>query len=54
MTLNRLSRRRITKLMKSRRPLFEGSPWTIAIIVDSTLHQRSYKTEDEKIAEFFN
>ncbi|MBF0205848.1 MAG: hypothetical protein HQK53_03070 [Oligoflexia bacterium] len=40
-TLNRLSRRRIAKLMRARRPLFDGATWTIAIIIDSTLHSRS-------------
>ena len=39
--LNRAARRAIQALMKKRRPLFEGAPWKIAIIIDGTLHERS-------------
>jgi len=40
-TLNRASRRRIEKLMKTRSDLVANGPWTIAIIIDATLHERS-------------
>jgi len=39
--LNRAARRKIAKVMKLRRPLCKGAPWSIAIIIDSTLHERS-------------
>jgi len=39
--LNRAGSRRLTKLMKIRKPLSDDAPWTIAIIIDSTLHERS-------------
>ena len=39
--LNRASRRCIKKLMKKRSPFLDGAPWTIAIIIDATLHERS-------------
>ena len=41
--LNRAARRRLKKLMKIRKPSVDVSPWTISIIVDSTLHERSSK-----------
>ena len=39
--LNRAARRRIEKLMRTRKPLCPGSPWTIALIIDATLHKRA-------------
>ena len=41
--LNRASRRRISTLMKGRSKLVKNGPWTIAIIIDATLHERSSK-----------
>lgn len=39
--LNRSSKRRLKKLLRKRRPLDQGTPWTAALIIDSTLHARS-------------
>ena len=39
--LNRSSRRRIRKLLKTRKALVKGADWTIALIIDATLHKRS-------------
>lgn len=39
--LNRLSRRRLTKLVPKRKNLVTSTPWKIAIIIDATLHERS-------------
>ena len=39
--LSLLSRRVAKKLAKKRKKLLKGAPWTIGIIVDSTLHPRS-------------
>lgn len=39
--LNRVAKRRLGKLMKKRGALVKNSEWTIAIIIDATLHQRS-------------
>ena len=39
--LNRSLRRRTTSLIKKRQKLVANSPWTIAIIIDATLHRRS-------------
>jgi hypothetical protein len=39
--LNRAARRKISKLMKIRTALVKDGPWTIAIIIDATLHERS-------------
>lgn len=48
-TLNRLSKRRLKKLMKVRNVIVKGAPWTIAIIIDSTLHVRtSQKIENSQ------
>lgn len=41
--LNRTSKRRLRKLLKKRTSLIKDSPWTIALIIDSTLHKRSSK-----------
>lgn len=41
--LNRAARRRLRKLMRVRKPIIPGVPWTILIIIDSTLHERSSK-----------
>ena len=43
LVLNRAARRRLKKLLKKRFPLVKNAPWTIAIIIDSTLHSRSSK-----------
>lgn len=40
-TLNRAARRRLRYLAKKRAPLCKKAPWTIAIIIDSTLHSRA-------------
>jgi len=39
--LNRLTRRRLKKLVGQRRQLVAGTPWRVAIIIDATLHERS-------------
>jgi hypothetical protein len=39
--LSRQARRALHKIAKGRKPLVAGTPWTIAIIVDATLHPRS-------------
>ena len=39
--LNRLSRRRLKKLVPKRKNLVTGTPWKVAIIIDATLHERS-------------
>lgn len=41
--LNRATKRVFKKLMKKRRALSKGAPWTIAIIIDATIHERSSK-----------
>lgn len=41
LALNRSSRRRLKRLMKTRRNLVSGATWKIAIIIDATLHERS-------------
>ena len=41
--LNRSSKRRLTNALKKRRCLKKGVPWTISLIIDSTLHRRSSK-----------
>jgi hypothetical protein len=39
--LNRLSRRRLKRLLGKRKRLVSGAPWSVAIIIDATLHERS-------------
>lgn len=39
--LSRQARRALKKISKSRVPLVPGAPWTIALIIDATLHPRS-------------
>lgn len=39
--LNRLTRRRLKRLVSQRRQLVSGTPWKVAIIIDATLHERS-------------
>jgi hypothetical protein len=39
--LSRQARRALRKLAAKRTPLVPGAPWTVAIIVDATLHPRS-------------
>ena len=41
--LNRASRRRIKWLMKKRQMLSKNAPWTIALVIDATLHERHSK-----------
>lgn len=41
MTLNRALRRFLKKLMKSREKIVKDAPWTIILIIDATLHERS-------------
>lgn len=40
-TLSRQARRALRKLAKNRGPLVPGASWTIAVIIDATLHPRS-------------
>ena len=52
---HRILMRLLTELAKQlnfRRPLVSGAPWTIAIIIDSTIHKRSSK--NAKNAQKFN
>ena len=51
-TLNRASRRVLSKLMKKRAPLAKGSPWTIAILIDATIHRRTSRHCEN--SQFFN
>jgi hypothetical protein len=39
--LNRLNRKRLQRIAPKRRPLIPDVPWTVAILVDATLHKRS-------------
>ena len=39
--LNRLARKKLKKLLRTRKFLTPGVPWTVAIIIDATLHERS-------------
>ncbi len=39
--LNRLIRRRLDRVLAKRRELVKGAPWTVAVIIDATLHERS-------------
>ena len=39
--LNRTGKRKIKKLMKTRKPIVAGVPWKISILIDATLHERS-------------
>jgi hypothetical protein len=39
--LNRVMRRFIKKLMRKRKSFLKNAPWTIALIIDATLHVRS-------------
>src|ERR1700692_1120894 len=39
--LNRLSRRRLKRLVPQRKALVSGAPWKVALIIDATLHERS-------------
>jgi len=51
--LNRLARRRVARaLCKNRRVLVKGAPWRVALIIDSTLHERSSRHVDN--AQRFN
>jgi len=45
-TLNRAAKRRLKKLMKIRKKLTKNTPWTIALIIDATLHKRSSTKQD--------
>ena len=40
-TMLQLSQRVAAMMAPTRKPLFSGAPWTLALIIDSTLHQRS-------------
>lgn len=42
-TLNRAARRKLKKLLQKRKKLVSTAPWTVAIIIDSTLHRRFSK-----------
>ena len=44
--LNRSSKRRLNKLLKVRKPIHNQSPWTVCLIIDSTLHERSSEKVD--------
>ena len=50
--LNRLARRRLSRLLPARRSLVKGTPWRIALIIDATLHERSSRHLDN--AQRFN
>lgn len=50
--LNRQCKRRLKSILKKRKALVPGSPWTIALIIDATLHERSSRHTDN--AQRFN
>jgi hypothetical protein len=50
--LNRQCKRRLKSILKARKQLVSGSPWTVALIVDATLHERSSRHSDN--AQRFN
>ena len=52
LTLNRASRRRLKKLMRKRKAIEKGAPWTIGIIIDATIHERSSRHLEN--AQIFN
>ena len=41
--LNRVTQRRLNKLIKVRKKLEDKAPWSVGIIIDSTLHSRTSK-----------
>ncbi len=43
LTLNRAAKRRMAKLMRVRKKLDPDAPWTVLILIDSTLHTRHSK-----------
>jgi hypothetical protein len=50
--LNRQCKRRLRSVLRKRKSLVPGSPWTIALIIDATLHERSSRHCDN--AQRFN
>lgn len=50
--LNRQCKRRLKSILRKRKSLVPGSPWTIALIIDATLHERSSRHSDN--AQRFN
>jgi len=50
--LNRQCKRRLKSILRKRKSLIPGSPWTIALIIDATLHERSSRHTDN--AQRFN
>ena len=44
--LNRMVRRRLDRVLPKKRQLVKGAPWTVALIVDATLHERSSRHID--------
>jgi len=39
--LNRLATRRLKKILRGRGVLVKGAPWTVGLLIDATLHERS-------------
>jgi len=50
--LNRLNRRTLKSLLRKRKALIPCSPWTVALVIDATLHERSSRHLDN--AQRFN